>query len=147
MAEVAELLDNLMGRFSGESFKFLPNLLLGKMTYTLAYYKKVLVGSPTQLKIPEDLVEDGEVQIMSRCTDPVLLCQTYEPFLRRMIRLINHYSKQVRDDLDLLSKLLTLYRHLVEAGKYLDYWSRTSLRQENVRNLEEFREGFFQLVN
>ena len=61
MAEVAELLDSLMGRFSGEAFKFLPNLLLGKMTYTLAYYKKVLVGSQTQLKIPDDRVEDGVV--------------------------------------------------------------------------------------
>lgn len=52
-----------------------------------------------------------------------------------MIRLINHYSKQLKSNLEFLAKLLTFYRHLIEAGRYLDYWSRSELRKEDIRNL------------
>lgn len=145
--EVAKLIDSLLVRFEGDALKFLPNLLLSKLTYTLLFYKNKLMGCSIPVRIPTDLADDGEIQAISKCADVMELCHTYEPFLRRMIRLINHYAKQPRSDMDLLSMLLTFYRHLIEAGRYSDYWSRSCLKYEKVRSLEEFREGFSQLVN
>jgi hypothetical protein len=53
------------------------------------------------------------------------LCHCYEPFIKQMIRKINTYVGQARHDIDLLSKLLTFYRHLIDSKKENEYWLHT----------------------